>query len=33
MNSPIYKQILKETHKGYTFEPCNKTNKIIKIKL
>ena len=33
MNSPIYKQILKEVHKGYTFKQCEKTNKIIKLKL
>ena len=33
MDSPIYRQILKEKHKGYTFEQCYKTNKIIKIKI
>lgn len=32
IDSPIYKQILKEVHKGYTFEQCEKTNKIIRIK-
>jgi hypothetical protein len=32
MDSPIYRQILKEKHKGYIFEHCNKTNKIIKTK-
>ena len=32
MNSPIYRQVLKEVSKGYSFEQCNKTNKIIKVK-
>ena len=32
MNSLIYKQILKEVHQGYSFEQCEKTNKIIKVK-
>ncbi len=32
MNSPMYRQILKEVSKGYSFEQCNKTNKIIKVK-
>ena len=32
MDSPIYKQILKEVHKGYSFKQCEKTNKIIKVK-
>ena len=32
MQSPIYRQILKEVAKGYSFEQCNKTNKIIRIK-
>ena len=33
IQSPIYRQILKEVAKGYSFEQCNKTNKIIRIKL
>ena len=33
MDSPIYRQILKEKHKGYSFKHCEKTNKIIKIKI
>lgn len=33
MESPIYRQILKEVSKGYQFIPCDKTKKIIKIKL
>ena len=33
INSPIYRQILKEKHKGYSFIACDKTNKIIKIKI
>lgn len=32
MNSPMYRQILKEVSKGYQFVPCDKTNKIIRIK-
>jgi len=32
MASPIYKQILKEVSKGYSFVQCEKTNKIIRIK-
>ena len=32
MQSPIYRQILKEVAKGYQFIPCDKTNKIIRIK-
>ena len=32
MDSPTYRQILKEVAKGYQFVPCNKTNKIIKVK-
>ena len=32
MNSPIYRQILKEVSKGYSFEQCYKTNKIIRVK-
>ena len=32
MQSPIYRQILKEVAKGYSFEQCNKTNKIIRVK-
>lgn len=32
MESPTYRQILKEKHKGYIFEQCIKTNKIIKVK-
>tara|TARA_R110002020_G_scaffold56402_5_gene156092 strand:- start:922 stop:1059 length:138 start_codon:yes stop_codon:yes gene_type:complete len=32
MDSPIYRQILKEKSKGYSFEACNKTNKIIRVK-
>ena len=32
MASPIYRQILKEVSKGYQFVPCDKTNKIIRIK-
>tara|TARA_R110000787_G_scaffold180296_1_gene292417 strand:- start:622 stop:753 length:132 start_codon:yes stop_codon:yes gene_type:complete len=32
MDSPIYRQILKEKHKGYTFKHCDKINKIIKVK-
>lgn len=32
MQSPIYRQILKEVAKGYSFEACNKTNKIIRVK-
>jgi len=33
MNSPIYKQILKEKHKGYSYEYCEETKKIIKVKI
>lgn len=32
MESPIYRQILKEVAKGYSFEACNKTKKIIRVK-
>ena len=32
MQSPIYRQILKEVSKGYQFVPCDKTKKIIRIK-
>lgn len=32
MNSPMYRQILKEVAKGYSFEACSKTNKIIRVK-
>lgn len=32
MESPTYRQILKEASKGYQFVPCNKTNKIIRIR-
>jgi len=32
MNSPIYRQILKEVAKGYQFVACDKTKKIIRIK-
>ena len=32
ISSPIYRQILKEVAKGYRFEPCSKTNKIIRVK-
>ena len=32
MESPTYRQILKEVAKGYRFEQCSKTNKIIRIK-
>jgi len=32
MASPIYRQILKEVAKGYSFEACNKTNKIVRVK-
>ena len=32
MASPIYKQILKEVSKGYSFVQCEKTWKIIKVK-
>jgi len=32
MDSPIYRQILKEVAKGYQFVACDKTNKIIRIK-
>ena len=32
MDSPTYRQILKEVAKGYSFEQCNKTNKIIRVK-
>ena len=32
MNSPMYRQILKEVSKGYSFEQCNKLNKIIRVK-
>jgi hypothetical protein len=32
MDSPMYRQILKEVAKGYSFEQCYKTNKIIKVK-
>tara|TARA_B100001063_G_scaffold116971_1_gene109212 strand:- start:139 stop:270 length:132 start_codon:yes stop_codon:yes gene_type:complete len=32
MASPMYRQILKEKHKGYSFEQCEKTWKIIRIK-
>jgi len=32
MESPIYRQILKEVAKGYRFEACNKTNKIVRVK-
>ena len=32
MQSPIYRQILKEVSKGYSFVQCNKTNKIIRVK-
>jgi len=32
MSSPIYRQILKEVAKGYSFEACNKTKKIIRVK-
>jgi len=32
MASPTYRQILKEVSKGYQFIPCNKTNKIIRVK-
>jgi hypothetical protein len=32
MQSSIYRQILKEVSKGYSFEQCNKTNKIIRVK-
>ena len=32
MASPIYKQILKEVSKGYSFEKFEKTNKKIRIK-
>ena len=32
MESPIYRQILKEVAKGYSFEACNKTNKIVRVK-
>ena len=33
MESPTYRQILKEVAKGYSFEQCYKTNKIIRVKL
>jgi hypothetical protein len=32
MDSPMYRQILKEVSKGYSFVQCEKTNKIIKVK-
>ena len=32
MESPTYRQILKEVAKGYSFVQCEKTNKIIRIK-
>ena len=32
MDSPMDRQILKEVAKGYSFEKCNKTNKIIRVK-
>ena len=32
MSSPIYRQILKEIAKGYRFEACSKTSKIIRVK-
>ena len=32
MDSPIYRQILKEVAKGYQFVACDKTKKIIRIK-
>ena len=32
MESPTYRQILKEVAKGYSFEQCYKTNKIIRVK-
>jgi hypothetical protein len=32
MESPTYRQILKEVAKGYRFEQCSKTNKIIRVK-
>jgi hypothetical protein len=32
MDSPMYRQILKEVHKGYSFVQCEKTNKIIRVK-
>tara|TARA_B100000902_G_C27136577_1_gene826375 strand:- start:557 stop:694 length:138 start_codon:yes stop_codon:yes gene_type:complete len=32
MDSPTYRQILKEVAKGYSFEQCEKTWKIIKVK-
>jgi len=33
MESPMYRQILKEVSKGYRFVPCNKTKKIIRVKI
>jgi hypothetical protein len=32
MDSPIYRQILKEVAKGYQFIACGKTRKIIRVK-
>ena len=32
MESPMYRQILKEVYKGYSFVQCEKTNKIIRVK-
>ena len=31
MDSPMYRQILKEVAKGYSFVQCEKTNKIIRV--
>lgn len=32
MDSPMYRQILKEIKQGYEFIPCDKTHKIIRRK-
>lgn len=32
IESPMYRQILKEVSKGYRFVSCNKTKKIIRVK-
>jgi len=32
MESPTYRQILKEVAQGYRFVACNKTSKIIRVK-
>jgi len=32
MDSPLFRQVLKEVAKGYQFIPCDKTKKIIRIK-